>query len=175
MKILLLLGDSGTGKTSISKALFVNYNYFYLIKSYTTRFKRNLYDNDHIFIRKNNLLYKMFHDKVVASTIINNELYCSFEEQFKKDRICIYTVDDKGFLDVVNYFGIDNVCAIRLKRNNINVNKERGERNLNQIIPDSCSNLHIVENNTTINDCCLNIISILREKWPSFFDDFYSV
>ena len=85
-----------------------------------------------------------------------------------------YTVDDKGFLDVVNYFGIDNVCAIRLKRNNINVNKERGERNLNQIIPDSCSNLHIVENNTTINDCCLNIISILREKWPSFFDDFYS-
>lgn len=168
MKILLLLGESGCGKTTIAKSLFTNYNNFHIIKSYTTRFRRHLRDNDHIFIRKSNLLYKMFNEKYVASTIINGEIYCSFPSQFVDDKICIYIVDDKGLLDVVNYFGIDSVCAVRLQRNNIDVDKERASRDLNQVIPDSCTNINVVTNNRTVDDCCLEILDVLRnrKKWP---------
>lgn len=169
MKILLLMGDSGCGKSTIAKNLQDNYSYFRIIKSYTTRFKRNLRDNDHIFYRKNNLLDKMFQDDVVASTIINGELYCSFKEQFNDNFINIYTVDDKGLLDTVNSFSVDEICAIRLKRDNIDIEKERANRDLNQIIPDSYSILNIVENNMTINDTCQEIIKLIQKKWPDFF------
>ena len=169
MMVLLLLGDSGSGKTTIAKALKNNYSYFNMIKSYTTRFRRNIEDRDHKFVRKHNLLYKMFNEKFVASTIINGELYCSFPEQFQEDKINIYTVDDKGALDVINYFKREEVIIIRLKRDNIDVEKERAGRNLNQVIPDNCPNINIVENNMSIHHACLDIISICSKKWPDFY------
>lgn len=172
MRVLVLMGDSGVGKTTISKALDSRYSYLSLIRSYTTRFRRNLHDDDHVFVRKNYLLYKMFHESVIASTIINNELYCAFKNQFDSDKICVYAADDKGFLDLVNHFGLDSVCAVRLKRDNINIDNARANRNLNQIIPDSCVNLNIIQNNGSIDDCCSTIVSLLQKKWPEFFKDF---
>lgn len=171
MKVLLLLGASGSGKSTVSKALQNNYNYFNIIKSYTTRFRRSIEDRDHIFIRKHNLLYKMFNEKFVASTIINNELYCSFPEQFQDNLINIYTVDDKGALDVINYFNQDDVLLVRLKRNNIDIDKERANRDLNEVIPDNCSNIHLVENNMGVHHTCLDIISLCSQKWPVFYDN----
>lgn len=170
MMILLLLGDSGSGKTTISKALQNNYNYFRIVKSYTTRFRRSINDRDHIFVRKHNLLYKMFNEDFVASTIINGELYCSFPDQFNENIINIYTVDDKGALDVINYFNKEDVLIVRLKRDNIDIDKERASRDLNQVISDSCPNINIVENNMSIRHACLDIISLCSQKWPSFYD-----
>ena len=170
MMVLLLMGESGAGKTTVSKALRNNYYYFNLIKSYTTRFRRSIEDRDHIFIRKHNLLYKMFNEDFVASTVINGELYCSFPNQFEEDKINVYTVDDKGALDVINYFNKDDVLIVRLKRNNIDVEQERANRNLNEVIPDSCSNINIVENNMSIHHTCLDIISLCSQKWPLFYD-----
>ena len=168
--ILLLLGDSGSGKTTISKALQNNYNYFRIVKSYTTRFRRSINDRDHIFVRKHNLLYKTFNEDFVASTIINGELYCSFPDQFNENIINIYTVDDKGALDVINYFNKEDVLIVRLKRDNIDIDKERASRDLNQVISDSCPNINIVENNMSIRHACLDIISLCSQKWPSFYD-----
>lgn len=167
--ILLLTGDSGVGKTTIAKALRNNYTYFNLIKSYTTRFRRNIYDTDHTFIRKHNLLYKMFNNKFVASTIINGEIYCSFPEQFKENMINIYTVDDKGVFDVINFYDKSEIMIIRLKRNNIDIDKERANRNLNKVIPDTCVNVNIVENNMDVHHTCLDIISLCSQKWPDFY------
>lgn len=171
MMILLLLGDSGSGKTTISKALQNDYNYFNIVKSYTTRFRRNINDKDHIFVRKHNLLYKMFNEDFVASTIINGEIYCSFPEQFNEDVINIYTVDDKGALDVINYFNKEDVLIVRLKRDNIDIDKDRAGRNLNQVIPNSCSNINIVENNMSVHHACLDIISLCSQKWPVFYSN----
>ena len=168
--VLLLMGASGSGKTTIAKSLQNNYHYFNLIKSYTTRFRRSIEDRDHIFMRKHNLLYKMFNEDFVASTIINGELYCSFPNQFEKDKINIYTVDDKGALDVINYFDKDDVLIIRLKRNNIDIEKERASRDLNEVIPDGCSNINIVENNMSVHHTCLDIISLCSQKWPLFYN-----
>ena len=167
--VLLLTGDSGVGKTTVAKALRNNYTYFNLIKSYTTRFRRSIYDTDHIFMRKHNLLYKMFNNKFVASTIINREIYCSFPEQFKENMINIYTVDDKGILDVINFYDKDEVMIVRLKRDNIDIDKERADRNLNEVIPDTCTNVNIVENNMDIYHTCLDIISLCSKKWPDFY------
>lgn len=169
MMILLLLGDSGVGKTTIAKALQNNYSYFSIVKSYTTRFRRSIEDRDHIFIRKNNLLYKMFNEKFVASTIINNEIYCAFPNQFQDNVINIYTVDDKGALDVINYFNKDDVLIVRLKRDNIDIDKERANRNLNSVISDNCPNVNIVENNLSVHHACLDIISLCSQKWPVFY------
>lgn len=168
--ILLIMGESGSGKTTVSKALANNYSYFNIIKSYTTRFRRSIYDRDHTFIRKHNLLYKMFNEKFVASTIINKEIYCAFPNQFKENMINIYTVDDKGALDVVNFYDKNDVLIIRLKRNNIDIDKERAMRDLNEVIPDDCLNINIVENNMSINHTCLDIISLCSKKWPEFYD-----
>ena len=115
------------------------------------------------------VITKDWKDVLDNSPIINKELYCSFESQFRDDKICIYTVDDKGFLDVANHFSLDEICAIRLKRNNINVSNDRMNRDLNQIIPDSCKNIYVIENNKTITECCLEIVSILSHKWPDFY------
>lgn len=167
--VLLLTGGSGTGKSTISKALQNNYNYFNIVKSYTTRFRRSINDRDHIFVRKHNLLYKMFNEKFVASTIINGELYCSFPNQFIDDKINIYTVDDKGALDVINYFNKEDILIIRLKRNNIDIEVERAERNLNEVIPDNCSNINIIENNMSVHHTCLDIISLCSQKWSDFY------
>lgn len=171
MMILLLLGDSGVGKTTISKALQNNYYYFNIVKSYTTRFRRSIDDKDHIFIRKHNLLYKMFNEKFVASTIINGEIYCSFPEQFQEGVINIYTVDDKGAFDVINYYDKNDVLIVRLKRNNIDIDEKRANRNLNNVIPDNCHNINLVENNMSIKHTCLDIISLCSKKWPNFYKD----
>ena len=168
--VLLLMGESGVGKTTIAKALEKNYSYFNIIKSYTTRFRRSIYDKDHTFIRKHNLLYKMFNEKFVASTVINGEIYCAFPEQFEENVINIYTVDDKGALDVINFYDKKDVLIVRLKRNNIDVDKERANRNLNEVIPNNCLNLNVVENNMGINHACLDIISLCSQKWPDFYD-----
>ena len=168
MKILLLTGGSGTGKTTIAKALHNNYHCFNLIKSYTTRFRRNIEDRDHIFVRKHNLLYKMFNEPIVASTVINGELYTSFPNQFKDDYINVYIVDDKGIFDVVNTYDKKDILIVRLKRDNIDVEKERAERDLKQIIPDNCPNINIVQNNMTIHHACSDIINLCSSKWPDF-------
>lgn len=166
MMVLLLLGESGAGKTTIAQKLCHDYSNFNIVKSYTTRFRRNIEDKDHIFVHKRNLLYKMFNEKFVASTIINKKLYCSFPNQFKDDIINIYIVDDKGVLDTINYFGLDSVLIVRLKRNNINIGGQRLNRDLNQIIPDNCTRINVVQNDTDIDNACNEIVKLCRDKWP---------
>ena len=82
MKILLLLGNSGCGKSTIARYLEKNYDNYHIIKSYTTRAQRDSFDDDHIFIERDKLLRKIFKEEVVACTVIDNELYCSFAHQF---------------------------------------------------------------------------------------------
>ena len=158
------MGDSGSGKSTIADFLASHYPNVNVVKSYTTRPRRSVNDNDHIFTKKRHLLYKMFNNKFVASTIIDNELYCAFPEQFDKKKINIYIVDDKGLLDSINYFGKENILAIRLKRNNISVEDARMKRNLNKIVPDGCSNIKVVQN-IIPEKTCSEIYKLCSKKW----------
>ena len=124
--IVLIIGDSGVGKSTIVKELKNRMENVNIIKSYTTRPKRNLFDDDHIFIKSK----KDIDDKIIASTIIDDEFYCSTENQFKDDEINVYIVDDKGLLDIKNFFIDEDILSIHINRNDVEIPIVRKNRNI---------------------------------------------
>ena len=142
MKIFLISGESGSGKTTIVNQLPYN-----IIKSYTTRSKRDdILDNDHTFIKRMDI--GKFYD-LVAISYINGEFYFATKEQFKDDEINIYTVDDKGIIDTLNYFKEEEVYTVKIVRDNININKDRMDRKILRYFNDYD---YVLINNSSIKD-----------------------
>ena len=92
--IVLIVGKSGSGKSTICRYLEVDYG-VKEVRSYTTRPKRGADDNSHIFVSDeefDNL------DGAVAHTEYNGYRYCTTEEQIEE---CgTYIIDPDG----VDYF-----------------------------------------------------------------------
>ena len=88
--LVLLVGRSGSGKTELEKNL-VNCAGFQGVKSYTTRPKRSLNEDNHIFIDT-----EEFHslENKVAYTHFNGYEYCATKEQL--DEAQIYVIDPDG-------------------------------------------------------------------------------
>lgn len=158
INILLLNGLSGVGKSTIARILKEKDPERYeIIRSYTTRKRRNVTDNDHIFISKPEIIRKMLNKKFVASTIIDNEIYCAFESQFKKDKINIYIVDDKGLLDVNNYFSKRKdvkIITMRILRDDLkNTASSLRKSRYSHFIPNSCKSIDsVIHNNENLYD-----------------------
>lgn len=166
MKVLLLNGLSGSGKSFIAKEM-VNRNpdNYKLIKSFTTRPKRDYNDTDHIFVSKSDMLRGMVFKKYVARTTINDNFYCAFESQFDDEKINIYIVDDYGVLDLKNNMQDADILTIRIIRDNINVDDDR-KRRFKYILPNSCSSFdYIIENNGTIDEVINKIEDSLPRTW----------
>lgn len=103
MKILLLTGESGVGKTTISKKLCED-NQFHEVLSFSTRQPRNADDMDHFYIDKEDVWDCFLGGDIVASTIFGGEVYFASSNQFLEDKINVYVVDELGVLDNVNYW-----------------------------------------------------------------------
>lgn len=86
---LLLVGKSGAGKDSVARELSERYGVNQL-RSYTTRPKRNLMENCHIFLKQ------LPNEKMVAYTKFNGFEYCATESQVEENDI--YIVDPDGVL-----------------------------------------------------------------------------
>ena len=84
--IVLIVGDSGSGKSTIVRYVEKNMENVNIIKSYTTRPKRNKYDNDHTFIKS----VDEIDGDIVASTEIDGYFYGASENQFKENKINLY-------------------------------------------------------------------------------------
>lgn len=88
--LVLLVGRSGSGKTELEKNL-VNCAGFQGVKSYTTRPKRRLNEDSHIFVGKEE--FDSLENKV-AYTHFNGYEYCATKEQL--DEAQIYVIDPDG-------------------------------------------------------------------------------
>lgn len=105
--IYCLIGNSGSGKTTIADALQREYN-LSVLKSYTTRPKRTETDNDHIYIDEEE--YFALQHKV-ATRKAKDGYYCATKEQI--DNHDIYVIDFGGFFELKQkYDGHKSVKSI---------------------------------------------------------------
>jgi hypothetical protein len=94
--ITLIIGRSGTGKSTIEKKLCDTYN-VKTIKSYTTRPPRSVDDDTHIFIDDSD--YDKLEPKI-ATTTINGVRYFATLDQFNESKI--YVIDPRGMYELIN-------------------------------------------------------------------------
>lgn len=94
---ILLVGASGSGKTTISNYLRDNYQMRPLV-SYTTRQPRYEGEDNHIFVSLDEFWDVRDYNELVGWTIYDNNYYCATREQVENSDI--YTVDPYG----ISYF-----------------------------------------------------------------------
>lgn len=105
--IYCLIGNSGSGKTTIADALQREYN-LSVLKSYKTGPKRKETDNDHIYIDEEE--YFALQHKV-ATRKAKDGYYCATKEQI--DNHDLYVIDFGGFFELKEkYDGYKNIKAI---------------------------------------------------------------
>lgn len=109
--ILLIVGKSGSGKTTIEKRMERELHTKPL-RSYTTREKRHEKEEGHIFIRKEDV--DKYRDRIAAYTKYNNNEYFATIDQINE---CdTYVVDVRGAKDVLkNYQGDREVIVMAVK------------------------------------------------------------
>ena len=117
--ITLIIGRSGTGKSTIEKKLCDTYN-VKTIKSYTTRPPRNMDDDTHIFINDSD--YDKFEPKI-ATTTINGVRYFATLDQFNKSKI--YVIDPKGMYELIT-----NMPDKQFNLLYLNISKEKHQAQL---------------------------------------------
>lgn len=164
MRILLLSGVSGAGKTRIGIELCKDPR-FYFIKSFTDRPRRpGATNNDHEYISKIFMKFMLSYD-VVASTTINGYHYCSTFRQFDPKKINVYVVDKKGIDDVSQSFEDAQIFSVLVVRDNINIGQSRKNRNI--IIPDMEEVDFVLENNVNV----MKVVDDLKQKALLYFGE----
>lgn len=107
--LLVLLGESGTGKTTIANELRNKYN-MKVLQSYTTRPKRDENEDGHTFVSLGE--YLLLKDKV-AENKYSGYLYCATEEQVNENDI--YVCDCEGIKMLrETYKGDKKIIVVRL-------------------------------------------------------------
>lgn len=155
MFVFLFIGESGSGKSTIVNMLNERQPYiFNVVKSYTTREKRDENDNDHIFIKNKD---ELKDETIVAETEIEGNYYASTESQFSKDELNLYIVDVKGIEDVKKFFKDEYIIVIQLVRNDIIIDEDRANREINTTY-ENCD-YHI--NNINIEDTYKEIHKVI--------------
>lgn len=164
MKILLLTGSSGVGKTRIAGELS-NDERFHLIRSFTDRPRRSgsMY-SDHQFVSKTIMKFILTYD-LVASTTVDGYNYCATFQQFDDTKINVYVVDKNGVDDVKESFKDAEIFSVLIIRNNINIDQTRKDRHI--VIPKSKDVDFVLENNSDIQ----SVVEIFKQKILWYFGE----
>lgn len=147
MKIILLAGMSGSGKSSIAKELCKD-DRFNLVYSYTDRPRRDKDDTDHIFVESNYMDLVLERDDIVAKTKIDKYRYCTIESQFDEDKINVYIVDANGINDTFDAFPYADIMTILIRRSEIEADCIRQARDVE--IPSRDDVDFLIDNNSKI-------------------------
>ena len=89
--IYLLVGRSGSGKSSIAKKL-EDYWGYKTLKSYTTREKRSENDNDHLFVSED-IFKEIPQSEIVAQTYFDGNYYFATKDLVQASDIYIIDID----------------------------------------------------------------------------------
>lgn len=155
MKIILLSGQSGSGKTSIGRKLAKNEDKYNFVHSYTDRPMRNSDEYGHTFVNSKEMDFLLKRDDIVASTQIKEKRYCTIKSQFDKDKINIYIVDAHGINDTFEAFPRADIMTILIMRDSIDVESERVERDV--AIPLREDVDFLINNDTSIESAAATI------------------
>lgn len=156
--IVLIVGDSGVGKSTIVSKILNKLDNVNLVKSYTTREKRNVFDDDHIFINDMDEV----DGNIIASTIINGNFYGASDKQFYENMINLYIVDDKGVMDIKKYFKNEIILTLKIERNpkNIKIPIERKNRKIKKY---NISYDEIIYNDYHIDNAVDEVIKCIKK------------
>lgn len=102
--IFCLIGESGSGKSTIAQYMADTYNWN-IVKSYTTRKKRFEEENDHVFVSQEVFADILKTNEIVAYTEFDENKYCAtFLQLLNSD---IYIIDPKGWENRKEYPNIE--------------------------------------------------------------------
>ena len=129
MKIVLITGMSGSGKTTIAQELCKRDKYNY-IASYTDRPMREKDEWGHIFVDNGHMDMILEKDDIVAQSTIDKYRYCSVKSQFDEDKVNVYVVDAFGINDTIKSFPQSDIMTILIRRNDIEADCIRIQRDV---------------------------------------------
>lgn len=127
-KITLIVGRSGTGKSTLEKKLIELYD-LKTIESYTTRPKRKPDEKGHIFITEDQ--YPNYTDKI-ATTEINGYHYFATKKQL--DESDLYVIDPNGLNELVKNYPEQtfNLIYIKLSQSEHKKRLEKRQKESNE-------------------------------------------
>lgn len=159
MKIVLISGMSGVGKTTICKNLCERYDdKFNFVNSYTDRERRTPKEWGHEFVDTQMMDALLKSSDIVARTDINQYRYCTLKSQFDKNKINLYTVDVKGINDTIKAFPQADFMTILVRRNEIEADCIRENRDVQVPVRDDVD--FVIENNRNVESSA-NLLNTL--------------
>lgn len=162
--IIAIIGESGTGKTSLSLYLNEHYGIPYVC-SYTTRDKRidEIDSVDHNFVKIEDMPSK---EDMLAYTYFGGNHYWAEKNQIQ-DIPTTYVIDEKGIMDLKERHGSEfDIICIYIKRTNNPVDIKRRGRDKERItINESLYDLVIENNYSTKEEFCKNASEEIIKKF----------
>lgn len=166
MKILLLLGQSGVGKTTIAKELCKDEKYNF-VNSYTDRPARTKNGEEewgHIFVNTNHMDFILKDSTLVAKSCIDAHRYCALEYQFVENKINVYIVDLNGLNDVIHHFPRADIMTVLITKSNFTIDDDlRTSRDI--ALPCREDVDFLIENNNTVSSAAGTINVLVNHDW----------
>ena len=155
MKIVLIAGRSGVGKSTICEELSKNTEKYNLILSYTDRPKRKDEKEGHIFVDSAFMDALLERKDVVAQTQIDEYRYCTLYPQFDEHKVNLYVVDVYGINDTMKSFPQADIMSLLIQRKDVDISDYRAGRNIAVPIREDVD--FLIDNNSTVESAAKTI------------------
>lgn len=163
--ILAVVGPSGCGKTAMANFLSSECG-IPTIVSYTTRQIRDgeIEGKDHYFVTDNDIPCR---EKMLAYTMFGGFYYWSSIDQVPDNGACVYVVDEKGLLHLLEYYyDTFRIVPILIQRDmsilESEIDRDRLMRDNGRVHIDRDIYDAVIQNNGSLHDFYENITNTLK-------------